>query len=111
MLRSERLSGSWSGEAGSICRGSILVFRLAARRNHKGGIEWRGRSWLLLPFWDSSHASVKFEKLDWSDWVPAASEVAVRVCLGLSSSHVHLGSNAAACFSELFMSSSLNIHV
>lgn len=30
---------------------------------------------------------------------------------GSGSSHVHLGSNAAACCSELFMSCSLNIHV
>lgn len=40
MLKMERLSGSQSDEAGSICRVSILVFRIAARQNRSGRMGW-----------------------------------------------------------------------
>lgn len=41
MLKMERLSGSRSDEAHSICRVSILVFSLAARQNRPGRMGWR----------------------------------------------------------------------
>lgn len=74
MLEMERRSGSRSDEAGSICRVSILVFRIAARQNHKGGIERKAISDSSFPSGigvqshANTHTSGKFTKLDWSDW-------------------------------------------
>lgn len=105
MLKMERLSGSQSDEAGSICRVSILVFRIAARQNRSGRMGLEGSGIHL-----QSHTSANPEDFTGQTGF-LHSQAAVRVRLLLSSSHVHLDSNAAACFSELFMNSSLNIHM
>lgn len=70
-LKMERLSGSRSDEAGSICRVSILVFRIAARQTHKGGIKWKAISDSSFPsgIGVQSHTNTHTHTyLEWSDW-------------------------------------------
>lgn len=63
MLEIERLSGSQSDEADSICRVSILVSRIAARQKHKGRMEWKAtpESSFHSGIHVQSHTSAKFE--------------------------------------------------